>query len=90
MADFPIINDTPYSNTFTKLCIAGGALWAASIVWKKTKNPSPAQQHSHNKRYMIKQKTKLNRDITHLNRNHIKPPEFPNYFARHRRYNHAR
>lgn len=90
MTDFPVINDTPYNNMFTKLCIAGGALWLASIVFKNKINPSPAQQYSQNKRYMIKQRSKLNRDITHLNRNHIKPPEHPNYFSRHRRFNHAR
>ena len=87
MSDFPIINDTPYKNTFTTLCVGLTAVWIASIFVKKNYYKEPIHERSQNKRYMIKQQTKLNRNITHLNRNNKSLPMLNNYFSRHSRFN---
>ena len=92
MSDIPIVNDTPFNNKFTMLCAGIGIVWIASIVAKKTMLKTPMHEYSQNKRYMIKQQSKLNREITHLNRNNVNPfaNKLPNYFGRHKRFNRSR
>ena len=91
MDDVLIVSDTPFRNKFTLFCAGLGALWVGSIIYNRQKNNTPARQHNQNKRYMIKQQTKLNRDITHLNRNIRSPPMlYTNYYGRHRRFNGAK
>ena len=89
-ADVVMIQDTPFNNGFTKLCIVGLALWVGSIYYRKNINPTPLEERDRNKRYLVKSQTKINKDITHFNRNNTKPASMPSFFGRHKRYNKSR
>ena len=87
MDDVVIIQDTPFNNGFVKVCAIGTAIWIGSILLRKNTSPTPLEQRDRNKRYLVKSQTKINKDITHFNRNNIKPNMMPNFFGRHSRYN---
>ena len=86
-SDVVVIRDTPFNNGFTKLCVVGVAIWVGSIILRKNTNPTPLEQRDRNKRYLINSSTKINKDITHFNRNNIKPTKTPNFLGRHKRFN---
>lgn len=87
MDDIVIVNNTPFNNVFTKLCVGALAVWGGSILYRKNFHSSPIEEHSRNKRFMINSTTKLNNEIKHLNKNNINIPQLPNFFGRHKRFN---
>ena len=84
--DVPIYTNDHYGNSFSKIALTCGIIWVATVALKNAVNPSHSKQYHQDKRYTMKSKSKVNKQIEAKNRN-VKLPAKVDIFSRNKRFN---
>lgn len=82
----PIYTNDTYGNGFSKIAIGIGLIWIGTLIFKNTVAPSSSKQYHQHKRYVLKSKNKINKQIEAKNRA-VKLPPKVDIFTRNKRFN---